>query len=143
MPVHATPAPYVVHLVGSGKLKVANGRLCWCLPGKSPQKLDATRLQTLLCYGHVSFTDDALGMLFENQVEVAWMSPGGRRCRGRLVAERGAGTNLRLMQMQILSSPGRIELARWIVDEKIASQRRFLRHEQRQAVVKHRGHLKQ
>ena len=47
MPVKHTLSPQVLHLVGSGKLKVRNRRLNWCLPDARPQTLDGCRLSVL------------------------------------------------------------------------------------------------
>ena len=76
----------VAHLVGPGKLKVVNGHLAFAThdaPG--PLRLDPRALRAVYCYGPVGVTDDALQVLFAHDVELAFLTPVGTRCRGRLV----------------------------------------------------------
>lgn len=125
----ATP---LAHLVGPGKLKVINSQLAYINSKGDSMRLDPRALSTLLCYGQVGITDQAFQLLFQHEVEVAWMTPAGTRCRGRLVKSEPSTTALRIAQHQILSQPQhRLVLASQIVQGKIASQLEALRHYQR------------
>src|SRR4051812_42454448 len=113
----------LAHLVGPGKLKVINGRLAFSTGAGTPTRLDPAALHTLLCYGDVGISDEAIQMLFQHQVEVAWLTPAGQRCRGRLVRSDPSTTSLRILQHQVfLSEPCRCAIAREIVTAKIESQ---------------------
>lgn len=126
----ATP---VAHLVGPGKLKVVNGKLAYSTEGDPPLRLDPEALTTVLCYGPVGVTDEAMQMLFRHGVEVAFLTAGGTICRGRLVRSDPSTTALRMVQHQVLSREEcQRELARWIVANKIESQVHAARHYQRQ-----------
>ncbi len=128
----ATPT---AHVVGPGKLKVVNGRLSFTTGEGTPLRLDPEQLETVLCYGAVGATDEALQVLFQHDVHVAWMSPNGHRCRGRLVGFGDNGTTLRMMQHQALSDPAvKLNLARRAVSGKIDSQMLGARHHQRHGV---------
>ena len=112
-------------------LKVINGRLAWSVPGERPVHIDPRRLRQLFIYDKVSLSDKVMQILFEHQVEVAWLSPGGRRCRGRLVSARPT-MSLRMLQHQALQDgSARLQLARYFVQSKLDSQLEFLRRAQR------------
>lgn len=128
----ATPTAY---LVGPGKLKIVNGRLSFTTGEGTPLRLDPDQLRTVICYGHVGVTDEAVRVLLEHDVDVAWMSLGGYRCRGRLVGFGDSGTTLRIMQHQVLSNPAAVlNLARQAVSGKIDSQIQGARHHQRHGI---------
>jgi len=127
-----TVATPVAHLVGPGKLKVINGYLAFSAEGQAALRLDPQELRQLLCYGDVSVSDRALELLFGHEVQVAWLSPAGQRCRGRLVRSDPARAALRLLQHQVLAQPEeQLALARAVVAAKIASQQEAARHYQR------------
>jgi CRISPR-associated protein Cas1 len=123
----------VAHLVGPGKLKVINGRLAFATGQGPPVRLDPAALRTLFCYGDVGVSDEALRLLFQHDVEVAWLTPAGHRCRGRLVRSDRSTTALRLLQHQAFAAaPWKREVAVGLVAAKIASQAQAARHYQRQ-----------
>jgi len=128
----ATPTAYVV---GPGKLSVVNGRLSFATGAGTPLRLDPEKLETVLCYGDVGASDEALKVLFQHDIHVAWLSANGYRCRGRLVGFGDNGTTLRMMQHQALSDPAVcLNLARRAVSGKIDSQLQGARHHQRHGV---------
>jgi len=125
----ATPT---VHLVGPGKIKVINGRLAYSNGNGRPTRLDQTKLQYVVCYGNVGVTDDAFTMLFQNNIEVSWLSANGSRCRGRLARSVDSTTALRIIQHRVLlDQASKLELARHVVLAKIDSQCEAARHFQR------------
>ncbi|HID74857.1 MAG TPA: hypothetical protein EYP56_02555 [Planctomycetaceae bacterium] len=122
----------VAHLVGPGKLNVINGRLAFSTGKAAPLRLDPATLRTLFCYGPVGVSDEAMRALFQHDVEVAWLSAAGQRCRGRLVRSDPSTTALRLQQYQVLTDPKlKLLFARHVVLEKICSQIAAGRHYQR------------
>jgi CRISPR-associated protein Cas1 len=126
----ATP---VAHLVGPGKLRVINGWLAFVTGKDDAIRLDPAALRRVYCFGDVGVTDEAFRLLFAHDVEVSWLTPGGTRCRGRLVRADAPRTALRILQHQaFLDERVKTELARRVVAEKIASQARAARHYQRQ-----------
>lgn len=127
----ATP---FAHLVGPGKIKIINGRLAFSTGDGTPTRLDPTALRTLLCYGHVGVSDDAMSLLLQHDVQVAWLTPAGHRCHGRLVRASRSTTALRIAQHQVLLvEEQKLELARDVVACKIESQIAATRHYQRQS----------
>ena len=123
----------VVHVLGPGKLKVGNARLAFTTGKGSPTRLDPRKLQTILCYGNVGVTDDAMTLLFRHGVQTAWLSPGGNRFRGRLVGGCDSSVVLRMAQHKIAASPTlQLRLARRIVADKIESQIEAARHYRKQ-----------
>lgn len=129
----ATP---VAHLVGPGKLKVVNGKLAYSTGDDSPLRLDPETLQTVLCYGPVGVTDEALQMLWRHDVEVSFLTAGGTVCRGRMVRSDSTTTTLRILQHRVLARDDcQRELARWLVASKIESQALAARHYQRQGAT--------
>jgi CRISPR-associated endonuclease Cas1 len=122
----------VAHLVGPGKLKVINGRLAFSAAEQLPLRLDPDALRLIYCYGPVGVTDEALQVLFRCQVELAWLTPGGQRCRGRLARAAAAAAPLRLRQYQRFSEPAwRRGFAAAVVAGKVESQLQAARHYQR------------
>lgn len=115
-------APRTVHLRGPGMLKVNNARLTFSVPGERPVRLDPARLQAVFIYEKVTLSDKAIKLLFEHGIAVSWMTPGGRRCRGRIVPENTRGTALRVAQHTAFRGSPRIEFARAFVTAKIDSQ---------------------
>jgi CRISPR/Cas system-associated endonuclease Cas1 len=130
----ATP---IAHLVGPGKLAVVNGQLAYKTreEGTGPLRLDPATLQAVYCYGAVGVTDEAFAVLFANDVQVAWLTAAGTRCKGRLVSHDSSRTGLRQLQHAALAAGGRArEWAEAIVVGKIDSQRQAARHYQRKGV---------
>lgn len=122
----------IAHLVGPGKLKVINGHLAFTGHEQGPIRLDPRILRTLLCYGPVGITDQAFQTLFEHDIQVAWLSPAGNRCRGRLVRSNPPTTNIRLLQCDAFRDPAlQREWACRIVAAKIETQIQAARHYQR------------
>jgi CRISPR-associated protein Cas1 len=122
----------VAHLVGPGKLKVVNEYLAFSTDKQSPLRLDPQALKSVLCYGDVGVSDAALETLFKHRVAVAWLTPAGQRCRGRLVRSDPSTTALRILQYQALQDPAAcLELARGVVAAKIESQVQAARHYQK------------
>jgi CRISP-associated protein Cas1 len=124
----------IAHLVGPGKLKVVNGHLAFAAREKpGPLRLDPQALRSIFCYGPVGVSDEALQVLFAHEVEVAWLTPAGSRCRGRLVRSDPPRTMLRLLQHRALADPR--QSPRWaslVVATRIESQLKAARHYQRQ-----------
>jgi CRISPR-associated protein Cas1 len=126
----------IAHLVGPGKLKVINGRLAYSAKDASPLRLDPAALRMVICYGDVGITDEAMSLVLAHGVEVAWLTWSGSHYRGRLVRADASSTALRLAQHRALADPARrLELARWMVAEKIRSQMAGARHYQRHAAA--------
>src|SRR5689334_5746693 len=98
----ATP---VAHLVGPGKLKVINGQLAFTGHEQGPVRLDPRTLATVLCYGAVGITDEAFQVLFQQNIQVAWLTAAGNRCRGRLVRSDPPTTTVRLLQHDAFRQP--------------------------------------
>lgn len=125
----ATP---VAHLVGPGALHVVNGQLAYTPEGDRPLRLMAQELSLLVLYGAVSVSDRAFPVLFQHDIEVAWLSAGGLRCRGRLVRSDPSRARLRLLQYRaLLDGPTALEVARAVVVAKVRSQAAAARHYQR------------
>lgn len=126
----ATP---VAHLVGPGKIKVVNQHLAFSCPGQGTIRLDPRTLKTLCCYGNVTISDEAFRLIFRHGIAVAWLTPSGNRCHGRLVGCDPASATLRSLQHQTLAQDQfALAWARFIVHAKIRSQceaaRRFQRN---------------
>jgi CRISPR-associated protein Cas1 len=129
----ATP---VAHLVGPGKLKVVNEQLAYTTRETGPLRLDPRSLRAVYCYGPVGVTDEALQVLFAHEVEVAWLTPAGTRCRGRLVRADPSRAGLRLLQHLVLGTvPHRLTWARQVVIGKVQSQLEAARHHQRHGIA--------
>lgn len=125
----ATP---VAHLIGPGKIKVVNGRLAFSTQDQAPLRLDPRTIRSICCYGGVGVTDEALRLLFRERVDLAWFTPAGNKCRGRITTDTQAFTGLRLIQHRVLSGPTRcMRFARTVVLGKIDSQMVAARHHQR------------
>ncbi len=72
-------------------------------------------------------------LLLRHNVQVAWLTPGGSRCHGRLVRAQPSSTLLRVHQHQTFADAGhRLTFARDVVQRKIRSQIDAARHYQRQ-----------
>lgn len=126
----ATP---VAHLVGPGKIKVVNQQLAFSCPGQGAIRLDPRTLKTICCYGNVTISDEAFRLIFRHGIAVAWLTPSGNRCHGRLVGCDPASASLRSLQHRALAQDQPALLwARYIVFAKIRSQidaaRRFQRN---------------
>lgn len=125
----ATPT---AHLVGPGQLKVVNGQLAFAARGQPPLRLDPAALRRIFCYGRVGVTDEALRLLFARQIAVAWLTPAGNACRGRLVRDDSSLTKLRILQHRALADAAAcLALAKHVVHDKIQSQLDAARHYQR------------
>ncbi len=129
----ATP---IAHLVGPGKLKVVNRQLAYSTGDEGgPLRLDTAALKRILCYGGVSISDAAFEILFAHDIEVAWLSPVGQRCRGRVVRSDPAHASLRLIQYRVLHDPQcQREAAGDLVRAKLASQHKAAEHYQRHGI---------
>lgn len=126
----------VAHLVGPGKLKVVNGHLGFSAQGQSDVRLDPKALTSVLCYGDVSVSDRAFQVLFAQGVEVAFLSHGGTRCRGRLVGSDPSAATLRMAQHAAFTRPECVlAWARQVVVAKSDSQLAAARHYQRHGVT--------
>ncbi|MEZ5940651.1 MAG: CRISPR-associated endonuclease Cas1 [Planctomycetaceae bacterium] len=124
-------APETLHLTGSGRLKVTNGRLRWSDANQRSVHINPQRLRQLFIYDEVTLSDRVMQILFEHRVEVAWLSPGGRRCRGRLIATNST-VSLRMLQHEAFGYPAvRLNIARHFVKAKLESQLSVLRRAQR------------
>ncbi|MFO0903756.1 MAG: CRISPR-associated endonuclease Cas1 [Pirellulales bacterium] len=127
-----TMATATVHLVGPGKVKIHQGRLAFSTGDGSPAQFDVASLRHVICYGEVGLSDEAIRALFEAQVQVSWLSPRGNRIRGRMQPVGDSTVQLRMQQYARSSSAdGGLELARWIVQQKMESQMAGARHFQR------------
>ncbi len=129
----ATPT---AHLVGPGKLKVVNGHMAFARPGEAGAvRLEPRALRAVYCYGGVSISDEALTVLFAHDVEVAFLTAAGTRCRGRLVRSDRSHTTLRLLQHRMLAEPARVrEAAARVVLAKVESQEAAARHHRKHGV---------
>ncbi|MCS7167134.1 MAG: CRISPR-associated endonuclease Cas1 [Gemmatales bacterium] len=128
-----TPTAYVV---GPGKLKVINGRLAFTTGDGAPIRLDLNSLRSIYCYGPVGFTDEAMQMILQHNIDLVWMTPSGNQCYGRVVRYDSSSVALRILQHRVLAyPPARLELAKAIVAAKIESQLKAARHYQRQGVA--------
>lgn len=122
----------VAHLVGPGSLKVVNGNLAYSQTGHSSVRLDPTTLTAVYCYGDVSISAPALELLFRHNVSMAWLSPAGTRCRGRLARTDASSTLCRIRQHRVFSQPAyRLLWAKLIVSGKIQAMTAAARHYQR------------
>jgi CRISPR-associated protein Cas1 len=128
----ATP---IAHLVGPGTLGVTNGNLVYRPRGEGgegPLRLSPEALRIVYCYGAVGLTEDAFGVLCHHDVEVAFLTAAGTRCKGRLVHADSSRTGLRRLQHAAFAPGGRArEWAERIVTAKIDSQLAAARHYQR------------
>jgi CRISPR-associated protein Cas1 len=119
----------VAHLVGPGKIKIVNGRLAFATGAAGPVRLDPDALQMIFCHGEVGITDEAVQVLLGRRVHVAWLTPAGQACRGRLVGADPSTCALRLAQHQVLARPEHaLTLARKVVAAKVASQAKAALH---------------
>ncbi|MCS6864259.1 MAG: CRISPR-associated endonuclease Cas1 [Gemmataceae bacterium] len=122
----------VAHLVGPGVLNIRNGRLVFQPPEQAPLQIDASALTNLYCYGDVSISGPAFEVLFRHGVAVAWLSPAGHRCRGRLVHPQATTTLTRLRQHRAIARPAvRLQWAQQLVTAKITAMIHAARHYQR------------
>ncbi|GIW80383.1 MAG: CRISPR-associated endonuclease Cas1 3 [Gemmatales bacterium] len=129
-------AAAIAHLVGPGKIKIANRRLVFSAKDQKPLRLDASALKTLFCYGPVGISDDAFDLLFSQHISVVWLSRDARRCRARLVAVDASRASLRLHQYRaFLDPPFRRDFAAHLVVQKIDSQILAARHYQRHGLA--------
>src|SRR5436190_20692124 len=123
----------IAHLVGPGKIKVVNAQLAYATRDQPPLRLDPGTLRTVCCYGPVGVTDEAMQVLFAHDIEVAWLTGAGMRCRGRLVRADRSRTTLRILQHEAFANPARQrDWAGRVVTGKIAGQMQAARHYQRQ-----------
>src|SRR5439155_19124468 len=114
-----------------GKIKVVNEQLAYATREQPPIRLDPATLRTVCCYGPVGVTDEAMQVLFAHDVEVAWLTAAGMRCRGRLVRSDRSHTALRILQHEAFANPDRQrDWACRVVSAKIASQFQAARHYQ-------------
>jgi hypothetical protein len=126
----------VAHIVGPGKLKVVNTHLAFSARGSTTVRLDLNSLETVVCYGRVSVSDQALKMLFRENIQVSWMSATGQKFWGRIASNASDRTLLRIQQHRaLLDTAWKLETARTLVVEKIDSQIRAARHYQRQSIT--------
>lgn len=119
------------HLIGPGKLKYENAQLAFIAPPAPPVKLQLQALRDIHCYGPVGLSDRAMDAILKHGIDIIWFTANGNACRGRVVSNNSSQAQLRLLQMRTLDSPDRLPLAKWLVTQKIASQREVLRHLQR------------
>lgn len=80
------------------------------------------QLDQLIVMGNVQLTTQAVATLLKSQVDVVFMSLGGR-IHGRLLSDDSKYAELRLRQLQVMSDPAAsLEIARRIVLGKLANQ---------------------
>ncbi|GAB6186689.1 CRISPR-associated endonuclease Cas1 [Thermopirellula anaerolimosa] len=122
----------IAHLLGPGKLRIINGQLAYGQDQAGCIRLRPESLRYVFCYGDVTVTGEAIRMLFQRRVELAWLTPGGFRCAGRVASVNPDSGLLRLRQYHALSD------ARWcrnraasLVSRKIAQMLEAARHYQR------------
>ncbi len=90
-------------------------------------RLPVTSIERLLLFGPVQVTSQAVQLLLEAGVEVAYLSRRGE-LRGTLAPVRTPNVYQRLAQFERFKTPAfRLEFARAIVAAKIANQREVLR----------------
>lgn len=125
-------APSEACLIGPGKLKVSNGWLSFAVPGQTPIRLRPEDLKSVVCFGDVSLSDEAIRVLARHQIQIAFMTGRGFRFHSRLVGSRDGTVQLRLKQYAVYENPKtRLAIARRVVEAKIQSQVAASRHLQR------------
>jgi CRISPR-associated protein Cas1 len=128
----ATP---IAHLVGPGTLAMKNGNLVFIARregSEGPLRLSPETLRVVYCYGSVGVTEEALAILCRQDIQVAFLTAGGSRCKGRLVHADSSRTGLRRLQHATFAVPGRArDWAEAIVTAKIDSQIAAARHYRR------------
>jgi CRISPR-associated protein Cas1 len=131
-------ATRIAHLVGPGRLHVTGGMLAFTPQGRSrmaPARIDPRSLDAVYCHGKVTLSDEAVRLIQRHGARIAWFSPNGLRCRGRMepMTEAQTSAAARLAQFRALHHPPTcLELARGTVADKIHSQLAAARHYQRQ-----------
>jgi CRISPR-associated protein Cas1 len=125
----ATP---IAHLVGPGSLAVTNGQLVYRQRGQESLRLQPESLRQVYCYGAVGVSEEAFVVLCHHGIEVAFLTPAGTRCKGRLVQSESSRTGLRRLQHRVFADEERVrQWAEVIVVAKIDSQLAAARHYQR------------
>lgn len=126
-------SPPVAHLVGPGKLKIANARLAFSQPdGRRPLRMDERKLGRIFAYGDVTISDKALQAIFRHNIEFALFTLNAGKCLGRLTSEHDSSINLRRLQFAAVERPEFcFEYARDLVTAKIDDQLDAARHYQR------------
>jgi CRISPR-associated protein Cas1 len=131
-PIPAVRAP-VAYLVGPAKLRVDTGRLVCSTPDGRQISLSADGLETVVCYGDVTPTADALALMARQAIDLALLSADGQRCLARLETPDSSKILARLLQFRALDhQANQVRLAQQVVLEKLHSQRGAARHYQRQ-----------
>jgi len=122
----------IAHLVGPGKLRIVNGQLAYGQDQSGAIRLRSEGLKYVFCYGDVTVTGEALADLFHRRIELAWLTPGGFRCLGRIASVAADSSLLRLRQYHVLNNPQWCsEQARILVIQKISRMLDTARHYQR------------
>jgi CRISPR-associated protein Cas1 len=89
-------------------------------------EVPAREIEQLVLIGNVLLTPSSLDLVFENGIDTVFLSHHGK-FRGRLSFGASSNVRLRLAQLSRLSDPAAcLELARDIVDAKLANQRALL-----------------
>lgn len=120
------------HLIGPGKTRVVNGQITYGQDSATGIRIRPEGLRYVFCYGDVTITGEALALLFAHRVEVAWLTPGGFRCLGRLATVDSSSCRLRLGQYRAaLDNHWCCQQARRLIIGKIEAIIQTVRHYQR------------
>ncbi|MEZ6141683.1 MAG: CRISPR-associated endonuclease Cas1 [Zavarzinella sp.] len=123
----------VAHLVGPGKIKILNAQLAFSAKDHPPVRIDHRAIDTMICYGPVGISDNAVILILKHNIHLAWLSLRANLCRGFLVNYRADQVATRLKQFYLLNDPERrLEWAKFIVQQKLLSQRDSARNFQKQ-----------
>lgn len=134
---NATQIPHVrvgvAHLLGPGKLRCEAEHLVYETDGTKQIRLDVEGLESVLAFGKVSLTADAIELLHRKRIAFTILSPNGGYVWGRLAQESSDRALGRLLQFQAYEDPlWQLYSARRQVRLKVDSTHVALRHYQRQ-----------
>ncbi len=132
----ADPDRLVLHVMENGdRVSRAGERLTvWDKAGSKVADYPAAQIAQVVIHGAGQVTTQALALCFSKDIQVHWLSGGGRYLGGTSAGP--GGVQRRLRQYEALSQPGlRVGLARRLVTAKVRDQ---LRHLLRVARQEHR-----
>lgn len=84
------------------------------------------KLETILIYGNVQVTTQALAELLDHGIELAYLSQSGR-LRGQLTPPKAKNIPLRMRQYELARSEEALSLAKRLVSAKVANSSAVLR----------------
>ena len=118
----------VLYLQEQGSvLKKSSNRIVVALQGETLLEVPVFQLQRVLIFGNIQVTTQALGLLLEQGVDVAFFNQAGR-LRGTVVSDLSKNIFVRLAQHAVWQDPQKkLCLARQIVSAKIHNQTTVLK----------------